>query len=612
MFVNLGFTADAAAAHKHEFSTPSNSPPRPSSLAGSPSRIINLALMPISKPRHVPLPIPEASKLTFSNISNTPSASSTPRSSFEVEEPEYIVSSSPLHTKDSNGGISPPGLRKVARSRTSFLLALPPPATRHKRLIARPRLLLQLQQVSQTSRPIPAVDVLPSTFFGPRLPYKLPAVFRKDRLGPNDLVVIPSDSFDPSNCAGEDDRSVSSTDDPSGHREAVATICQLQKEDSGTDIAAICLEQGSSWKGSKLPTGSYELVSTSPEGLQQRVRWVLRGRGDRRRVSGQGTSTDVQSTENKRFTFSIINPSTRRHPVIGWMSRSSIEMLDQYPSPSEPSHTRDPKSSSGASVAPSEGTSNGPRSTKSKLMEVDDHLRALIVVSGIWVAFREGWSQLPFHADTQAMPTRAVGDSSIASPQRSRASSVSKYESEPICIPEREFCRKRLTLVSDKLRRHSSIILHPSKPHASANATPAVERRRSTKSPSLSRGAAFMEKSNRRAGSTRTRRRPFSLNGPPESFVPTDIPISVDTAELDREYERATRGRSMRFPDVDQPAVDGSSGITSPEQMAGDIERTTLGESRKHSDLRDNKRKDKTWRRLGHWFDSFSKGRKER
>ncbi|OAX84389.1 hypothetical protein ACJ72_01243 [Emergomyces africanus] len=280
------------------------------------------------------------------------------------------------------------------------------------------------------TRPIPAIDVLSSTICC--VSRKFPNICRgKDSAPANDLVLVTSDSYE--HVGTEDDRSISSDDDPQDHREVVATVCHHRKDGGkAKGTVDISLQQGSRWEASRLPSGAYEFTGTTDSGEQKCVRWVLRGKAGCRRVSGSSNGADNIFDDGKRFTFSIIDPTTRRHPVLAWMTRQGIDILDQYPlfsTQTEGSSSTSPKSPT--PTAPS----NTPQTTNSDeppLIETDDHLRTLIIVSGVWVAFREGWPQTPLYTDIlPSSPTTVGPGTSISSSSQQQPQQQQQQEEQP-------------------------------------------------------------------------------------------------------------------------------------------------------------------------------------
>ena len=367
--LDLGMTANAAAAHENDSSSPlssGRSTPKPTTIFGFPLRF-----MSVSKRENVPPSSPDNEASIVASPSEATSPIYSPRGSIDAETG---------HGTATNDGTR--HHKQVPRPKTSFRFAHPPPGTRPKRLRIRPRLLLQLHKVSQTTRPVPTFDVVPSSLFE-HLPVtrRFTNATTKERTGGNDLIVVPSESYDSS---GGDDKSISSDDGHDDQRKPVARLCKARKDDRETKgIVEVCHGKGARWEVTPLQQGGYEFVTTDEHGVQQCVRWVLRtkmGRQNSNFASGAGD-------DGKRFTFSIIDPRTRRHPIIAWMSRTGIDILDQY--------ALSVSNRVASSAASTVTTQVEPSADDKSLVDTDDSLRTLITVTGLWIAFREGWSENP-------------------------------------------------------------------------------------------------------------------------------------------------------------------------------------------------------------------------
>lgn len=379
--------------------------------------------------------------------------------------------------------------KSTSRSKTSYQLAHPPEHARHKRLRLRPKLLLQLQQVSQTPRPLPVLDILPSTVYLPRLAQKFPTIFRgKNGLGPNDLIIVMSGLYERT-ASSIPEKHVSSEDEDKDQREVVATICQLLHEDArARGKAEICLNFGPVWEATPLPSGSYEFAAHTDDGVQVICRWALRNGKNRRASAPVGTQ---QREDLKRFTFSIIDPSTRRHPVIASMTRNQLEVHDEY-STAPRSATGLTTPNSGVSVLSDASDAEAPLDLH--LVTVDDDLRALIIITGIWVAFREGWS----HNFSYGDPLSSPNTKSVASPTTSKYSSPSTVRNGNDALREGDETSlgkepvnngKRCMSISSIRRSHTA---SPTEQNQSLGS---LSRR------SYSTGAAFMERAKRRNAS---------------------------------------------------------------------------------------------------------------
>lgn len=412
MLLNLGLAADAAAAHTNDPGTQPETPPDPNSP--SYSAAFSLPALPFLGTLY------NKSKQPDGPAQSTGSVSSAAMSS---------VASTPSEGESSK--TVPPALarprvgrsytaRKSSRPKRSYQLAHPAAHARHRRLKLRPKLLLQLQQVSHTPRPLPILDILPSTLYLPRLARKFPAMFRgRNGLGPNDLIIVMSELYERTVASIPEKQGISEEEDED-HREVVATICQMLQEDARLKgKAEICLNFGPVWEATPLPSGSYEFVARTDNGVQV-VRWALRGGKNWRATAPSGSQP---CEDSKRFTFSVIDPSTRRHPVIASMTKNRLEVHDEYSAVAR-STTGPITPSSGMSVASDMSDAEEP--TDANIIALDDQLRTLIIITSIWVAFREGWS----HNFNYGDPISSPNAKSLVSPSSSRYGSPVKIEND--------------------------------------------------------------------------------------------------------------------------------------------------------------------------------------
>ncbi|KAL4776417.1 hypothetical protein BDW60DRAFT_203453 [Aspergillus nidulans var. acristatus] len=379
MLFNLGMTADAAAAHNSELASSETQLPMPSRHSSPrPFSFTNLPSWGLGSRFSADKPA-DSERSRFEQRRSMPVTAIEPRSSSD-EDLHSTAGPPPVRHLNQHKHPKPPA---SSRPKTSYQLAHPATNARHKRLKLRPKLLLQLQRVSPASRPVPVFDVLPSALFMPRLARKVPATLRSKRvLGPNDLIVTTSDLYQPT-LEGAD-KNLSSDEENGDHREVVATICQPCKEDAlAKGKAEICLNSGTIWEATPLPNGSYEFTANTDSGLMV-LRWVRRG-PKKRRVSAPPGS--VFPEDSCRFTFSVIDPTTRRHPIIASMTRNHLEVYDRYSLPSTA-----PSSPTSAALSVISDGSEMDLALDQQVMETDEKLRLLITITSIWVAFREGWS----------------------------------------------------------------------------------------------------------------------------------------------------------------------------------------------------------------------------
>lgn len=517
MLFTLGMTADAAAAHRHEYSTPQTAAHHKNPTTPAPTSVVP----PPSPVRFAATSIARLSSSRPVSAGST-QAPQTPGSLLGMEADRETLSDGGLSRTSSNGNAANTKRKKAAsRSRTSFQIAQPAPVVKHKqRLKIRPRILLQLQQLSESSRPTPALDVLPSVVFAPRLAQKFPRMCKgKDGLGANDLVVVSSEAYDtlPTSTNEKHDDSEEESWD---HREVVATICQLRKEEGGArGKVEICLNHGPSWEATPLLNGAYEFVASENSGSKTVARWVPRIPAKRRRSNTlQSRTTARPVEEDKKFNFSIVNPNSRRHPIIASITRKTIDILDRYQRPSSSGALHSPTSTlRSPSTIDSLQTaySESPEAQSRTMIETDEQLRTLIVVTGIWVVFRENWSQNFRYTDAMSVPVTSVN---VNSPPSHRTLSVDlddDIRSRTVTPDSLGSRHTALHSLGGKVRRTSTQLLHRSNvPVASAthNAERDPQPQRAHSS-----GAAFMERANNRSQFAARKARQANSNPPASS-----------------------------------------------------------------------------------------------
>ncbi|KAJ5972260.1 uncharacterized protein N7479_002178 [Penicillium vulpinum] len=466
MLLNLGLTADAAAAHANE--PGHQSEPQPSTCSTySPTFL--LSSLPLLHTFYSSPRLSDGSTDRTGLVSAMMSPIESASDSGEASTKSAPVVARPRVSRSTTG--------RKSRPKTSYQFAHPATHAHHKRLRLRPKLLLQLQQVSQAPRPLPVVDILPSTSYRPLFAHRFPAIYRpRNGLGPYDLIVVLSEQYDRTVDSIPEKR-VSSEDEDEDHREVVATICQKHEEDARLKGKAdICMNFGPVWEASPLPSGSYEFVAQTDSGVQI-VRWALRGGRNRRMSAPIGTQL---REDGKRFTFSVIDPTTRRHPVLASMTRNQLEVNDEY-STAVRSGTGPTTPSSGMSVVSDASDAEIP--LDESLVTLDDGMRTLIIMTGIWVAFREGWSDNFRYGD----PVSSSGAKSTVSPTSVKYASPTTAKNETHPFPYIDEGGKRCMSFSTVRR----------------STTPGMDGKQSSSfsKRSNSTGAAFMDRAKQRSAS---------------------------------------------------------------------------------------------------------------
>lgn len=359
-FLTLGLTADAAAAHRHEFSSDTITTTSTSNGQSTGSQTLS---------RTSSDTIPSQPLTTI--ISHSSSTLGTASQATPEREPT-------------------PKLR-VSRTKTAYHLAAPPPSNHINRIhsVVRPgrSLILQLQRLSASTRPLPSYDVIPALAFATKPKRKRPTSLRT--LGLHDLVILSSEEYTDQ---GDDDEN---EDEDLSHRIFVASISPVTRKDREDDSLKALIEfsGGAVWEASQRANGSYEFMCRQENGEILVARWILRTPNSRRR-SSQATprrETRAAVQGEKRFQFSMINASTRRHPILATMDGQRIDINDQY-SISTNVCSR-PSSPTGFSQFDTTSThSHSDYEAEKVLVQTEEHIKTLIVVTGTWITLREGFN----------------------------------------------------------------------------------------------------------------------------------------------------------------------------------------------------------------------------
>ncbi len=367
-----------------------------------------------------------------------------------------------------------PKRRRASRKSTTFLFAQPPPKPRYKeRLIhIRPKLFLQMQQLSLDGRPRPVIDVYPTSAFAKTIvaPFlkRFPLISRiKAELSVQDIMLVRAEDYGAHSSELDsegDDYNIKS-------RDLVAVLSPLRSEDK----AEIVLADGTVWVASPRLNGSYDFISVDESGKTVTARWVRR-----QVVTTRPSSTSPSSpvslspgmystpSVDYKYTFSIIDPYSRRHPIMATLTTSSLDILDSYVTVSQSSN-RYPPTSSHYNSTGEEDVQNERTSRP-----VEDWQRDFISVSAIWVALRHGWAP-------NGRPTSLISPAILCS-------ASSKREPNPLRSPgngANQDASPRLSAQEARARRRQTLPVSRSREPP----TPGLLPKRAT-----STGAAFVEK----------------------------------------------------------------------------------------------------------------------
>ncbi|KAJ4266546.1 hypothetical protein NW762_004534 [Fusarium torreyae] len=320
-----------------------------------------------------------------------------PPSEVQSEDEGSIACSDVSDLSDSSTTPRRRRRKRTFRKSTQFLLAhpAPRPGAKQRRLVRSPRLLLQLQELGE-KRPVPAFDVVPSSLISgsqivPRMAKRCPYLFRtKPVLGLNDLLIVRSEDYDTPASPGSLD-----AEDSLDQRDVVAVISPLPQ--MGDESAEIVMEDGSTWETSLMSNGSYEFIGVDERGRISTARWVKKTStptSPMPRNNGEQTPPGSPLPAEVKWTFSMIHPDTRRHPIMGSLMSNTLDVFDTYNTMSTSSGryppTRntpmDPKLASDWIV------SNPPEIQSRLTKSVPEDIKLLMVATASWVNLRQnGW-----------------------------------------------------------------------------------------------------------------------------------------------------------------------------------------------------------------------------
>lgn len=271
--------------------------------------------------------------------------------------------------------------RRPPRKKASYALAVPPPSA-HRHLSGDRALIVQVQRLSNASRPIPIFDAVPASIFQSKLK-KVHNCF-KHGLGLHDIALVTSEEYE-----GHDDDDDQSDE---GHqRRVVATISQIVRKGLYADegrykMTVFSQEDGRQWEASPLASGGYEFVSVDEDGFMRVAKWLPKSSLPRRR--SYQVRPDAEPSERK-FHFSITDKVTGKRPIVAWMNGQKVDILERHPG--SQGDLKDSPLQSPCASADEYGSPLSRQSTpeETEFSALPESLRLFIITTGIWVTLRE-------------------------------------------------------------------------------------------------------------------------------------------------------------------------------------------------------------------------------
>lgn len=287
--------------------------------------------------------------------------------------------SRPSSLETTHSTKKPKRASSTCQRRTSLVLAYPAPVYADKTHILkhlRPRLYLQLQRLSDDGRHYqPAIDVL--SLAPPKDP---------KRLMSHALRKCMSKFKSHGGCLHFDKRDIlltgvsddDSDSDSSPERPGIERVLSRYEDLMDRKVIAvlrtnnkIVTQDGRTWMASRRSNGSFEFTSVDDRGETSVARWVS-PRSARLSMGSRTLSSTRSGMEwsEAAFNFSLIDPSSRRHPVLATLSPSVLEIKDTYHLP----------------------TSMEFPAEKPSVRVVNSNTRMLITATAVYVALYLGWS----------------------------------------------------------------------------------------------------------------------------------------------------------------------------------------------------------------------------
>lgn len=366
-------------------STPSPAPPLPRAATHSLKRV-----RPISEytPKHTEPVVRFQEPVEDEPTTTRLESMSGDEGSIEVSDSDMSTSTATRRRRRRMG----------SRNSISYALCQPPPKLGNKQRILhiRPKLLLQMQQVHDDGRPRPIIDIYPSSAIANSaiavsLLKRVPRLARiKRQLGIQDIMLVKSEDY---NTGVESDSE--GDEDNIKKRDLAAIISPLPSQDK----ADIVLIDGTVWLATPRISGTsciYEFETVDSVGRKTVARWVRRQVVTKSAPSTPTATPNPHSTVDYKFTFSIIDPAHRRHPIMATLKSNSLEVQDTYTTVSQSSGRYPPTNPmlgptpSSSPQIPSFVADDEVPSERTTL-KVEEWHKSFIQASAVYVVFRHGW-----------------------------------------------------------------------------------------------------------------------------------------------------------------------------------------------------------------------------
>ncbi|MCJ1332287.1 hypothetical protein MMC10_008979 [Thelotrema lepadinum] len=406
MLLNLGLPADAAASHRHEFSSHHDS-----EMTSANPGYQTSYLQPLHYLHEKILAFTGAGAPSIPSIEETQSRPATATSS---------TAEASAHDGESIATKS----RRASAPKKKTIYQIAHPVPRHtRRTLRKSRMVLQLRQIEANRRAAtPVIEVFTqgrsSSRPGTRSVSKKASPRKSSVKGegnPERLVFVTCDAYE--DLEGADDIS----EEEGAERRATVASISLSNGNGTNDRTTIAIGD-QRWTVSSLPKGGYEFSSEDGNGNSNKARWVPKPVSERRPII-EVHGPLRRPTSDMQFRFALLNPNGRKHPIIGSMDSNAIEVRDQFVIPETPATSPYPSSPPVPDTAESRQQGSyfqDLQSTAGGILATSNETRLLMLVTGVWVAITEGWTHYgSFLGDT----AESLASQPSQSPQKFRSNS---------------------------------------------------------------------------------------------------------------------------------------------------------------------------------------------
>ena len=379
MHLNLGMPADAAASHRHEFSSKHNATMSSENLG-----FHQTYLQPF---RYLQQKLADfAGAVTFGEPLDNGDEEARTSGTATSGMVETLASDG-----DSTGGVS--RRASIARKRTVYQLAHPV-AKSHKRARRKPSMILQLRQVDVGRKAaVPMMEVFRTRNDASVLTRNLSKRSTSQKSGSRNgdlqqLVFLTCDGYDDTESTGE-----TTEDEESDHRNCVASL--VHSNTPSHESRAVLNIGAEQWTIAPMLNGGYEFSHINGAGMLNRARWVPKPVSERRSILG-AKSTNGRASQEKQFRFVLLSPLGRKHPIIGAMDCEAIEVRDEFTALDAAASTAANTCSLTQLNSNELNNQNNPTDsslTKRCIFETTERIRLLTLITGVWVSIAEGWTQ---------------------------------------------------------------------------------------------------------------------------------------------------------------------------------------------------------------------------